>query len=271
MFGDLFYRSNPLLVCLALLGLLLAAREVGFMSARRGGPAPPAKEDRDLPIVLSSVLTLLSLMLAFTYSVSQGSFEKRRQLVIDEANVIKTVYLRAATLPHPMSDEIRDLCRQYAGLRMESSAIKKDSPEKIGEFDVQSGRLQDLMWSRVASLAADSPSATVSLFLQGLNELIDLHNKRLAAFRYRVPFSIYLVLFVISAVAVGLTGRHFGAHHQRRDVLTLIFAILVALTMWLILDLDSPVHGTIRVNQQSFIDLQQEIGPPRVDGQKRLN
>jgi|GEM_PF-562789 hypothetical protein len=267
MYDSLFYRSDPLLVCLVLLGLLLAAKEIGFRLARRTGRLP-GLDDKDIPLILGAVLTLLSLMLAFTYSVSNAHFERRRQLVIDEAGTISTVYRRAQVMPQPVGGEIQELCRQYGALRLELASVDHDNSKKIKEFDVRSRQLLDMMWSQAASLAKESPTATVSLLLQALNELSQIHGRRLAAYRSRVHLSIYIVLFTLSAVAVGLAGLHFGAHPQRRDVLTLVFTILVAMTMWLILDLDSPMYGTIRVGQHSFTDLQQEIGPPTRDALK---
>ncbi len=262
MYDNLFYRSDPSLVCLALLGLLLAAKEVGFRFSRRARSRPGLPDDADIPLILGSVLTLLSLMLAFTYSVSNAHFERRRQLVIDEAGTISTLYHRAQVMPQPVGSEIRELCRQYGALRLEIASLDKDTSTKLEEIDVRSKQLLESMWSRAASLAAADNSATVSLLLQSVNALAEIHSKRLAAFRSRVHLSIYFALFVISAVAVGLAGLHFGAHLQRRDVLTLVFTILLAMTMWLIMDLDSPIHGTITVGQYSFTDLQKEIGPP---------
>jgi hypothetical protein len=112
MLGNIFYQSNPLLICLALLGVLLLAVEIGFWIRKTGVKGgPDGIEKGDIAFIIGGVLTLLALLLGFTYSMSAGRFEHRRQLVIEEANAIGTTYLRAKTLPEPRSSEIQELLR----------------------------------------------------------------------------------------------------------------------------------------------------------------
>jgi hypothetical protein len=256
---NILYRFNPLLISLALIGVLLAAEEVGFRVKRRTKPVTEGIERGDIALILGAVLTLLALMLGFTYSMSENRFETRRQLVIEEANAIGTTYLRAKTLPEPRSSEIRELLRRYAGLRAGIGGRKDDTPEKIREVNNQAKQLHDSIWSHAAVLARENPNPIVSIFLQTLNEMIDFHSKRLAAFRNRVPFVIYLVLFVISSITFLLLGYYLGTRRQRVRILSMMLALLVAAVMWLILDLDQPVRGAIRASQQSLIDLQQDL------------
>ncbi len=258
----LFYRLNPVLISLALMVLMAIAAEFGYLSAKRTRPGSEKFEKTDITLILGAVLTLLSLMLGFTYSMSQGRYETRRQLVIQEANAIGTAYLRAKTVPEPWNSEIQDLLRQYAALRVEMTGMKNPTPEWVRELDTRSKKLHDAMWSRAAALARERPNPIVPIFLQSLNETIDLHGKRLAAFRSHVPVSIYLLLFGISVVAIGLLGYYSGTRQRRTWNLNLTFALLVAAVMWMILDLDNPVRGTIRSSQQSLIELQRDIGPP---------
>jgi len=268
---NFFYRLDPLLICLVLLGLMFAAGEASFLAMKRPRPGSEKVENADVALILGAVLTLLALMLGFTYAMSQGRFETRRQLVIDEANAIGTTYLRAQTLPEPRSSEIQDLLRQYAALRVEIAVVKDPSPERIREFDARSKKLHDAMWSRAAALARESPSPITSIFLETLNDTIDLHAKRLAAFKSHVPVSIYLVLIGISVAAVGLIGYYSGTRQRRIWNLSVIFGLLVAAVMWLILDLDNPVRGSIKASQQSLIDLQRDLGPPSRDALKLLD
>jgi hypothetical protein len=223
----------------------------------KGGP--DGIERGDIAFIIGGVLTLLALLLGFTYSMSAGRFEHRRQLVIEEANAIGTTYLRAKTLPEPRSSEIQELLRQYTALRVEVTSTKAPGPEKIREWDNRAKQLHGLLWVPAAALARESPTPVVSIFLVTLNEMIDLHTKRLAAFRNRVPSSIYLVLFVVSTILLWLVGHYFGSQQKRVRILTTLLAVLVASVMWLILDLDQPVRGAIRASQQSLIDLHQDL------------
>ena len=134
-----------------------------------------------------------------------------------------------------------------------------DTSEKIRGIDNQTKELHGLIWSHAAALARETPGPVIAAFLQPLNEMIDLHSKRLAAFRNRVPFSIYLVLFVVSIMILWLVGYYFGSSKQRVRILTTMLALLVASVMWLIMDIDQPVRGAIRASQQSLIDLYQDL------------
>ena len=270
MTGNIFYRLDPLLICLVLMGVLVAALEMGFWVRKgmvKGGS--DSIEKADIALILGAVLTLLALLLGFTSSMSMDRFETRRQLVVDEANAIGTTYLRAKTLPEPRSSEIQELLRRYTALRVEAASTMDDSPEKIRGIDNRTKELHGLLWSHGATLAREMPGPIIALFLQTLNEMIDLHSKRLAAFRNRVPFTIYLVLFVVSAITLGLVGYYFGFSKRRGRILTTMLALLVASVMWLIMDLDQPVRGAIKASQQSLIDLHPDLNQESQDATKK--
>jgi len=268
MSGNIFYRLDPLLICLALMGVLIVTAEIGFWTKRRKKAGSDNIEKGDIALILGAVLTLLSLLLGFTYAMSSGRFETRRQLVIEEANAIGTTYLRAKALPEPRSSEIQELLRQYTALRVEIAGMADTAPEKIREVDTRTKELHGLLWSHAAALARESPDPITSAFLETLNEMIDFHSERLAAFRDRVPFSIYLVLLVVSAITLWLVGNYFGTRGQRVRILTTMVAFLVASVMWLIMDLDQPVRGPIRASQQSLFDLHQDLSQESKDAAK---
>ncbi len=257
-----FFRGDPFLICLVLVLMMIAGGEVGFLAMRRVRRRTENINKSDIALFLGAVLTLLSLLLGFTYAMSQGRYETRRQLVIGEAEAIRTAYFRAGTIPEPRSSEVRELLRRYLDLRPEMLRAKDTTPETVREVNRRSRELQDAMDVHATALAKESPNAIVSLFVQSLDSLTDFQTKRMAAVRSRVPAAIFWVLVCISIVVVGLVGFYFGTHERQARLLTVVFSILVASVMWLILDLDSPALGTIRASQQSLVDLQQEIGPP---------
>jgi hypothetical protein len=264
------YRLDPLLICLLLMAVLVAASEIGYLAKKSiTKDTPDTIGKADMALIIGAVLTLLALLLGFTYAMSEGRFEARRQLVIEEANAIGTTYLRAKTLPEPRSSEVQELLRQYAALRVEMGSKTEYDPEKIREMDNKTKQLHSLLWSHAAALARENPNPVISVFLQTLNEMIDLHTKRMAAFRNRVPLAIYLVLFVISAVTLFLVGYYLGSHRQRVLILTALLAFLVASVMWLIMDLDQPVRGAIRTSQQSLLDLNQDLIQESKDAAKK--
>ncbi|HAM50471.1 MAG TPA: hypothetical protein DCP92_07150 [Nitrospiraceae bacterium] len=256
---NVFYRLDPLLICLVLVGVLVAASEIGFWVKGRMAKGADSIGKGDIPLIIGAVLTLLALLLGFTYSMSEGRFEERRQLVIDEANAIGTTYLRAKALPEPRSSEIQRLLRQYTALLVEIAGRIEDDPEKIRAMDNREKKLESLLWSHAAALARENPNPVISAFFVPLNEMIDLRAKKLAALRNRVPFPIYVVLLIVSVIALLMIGSYLGSHRQRALIVTALLALLVASVMWLIMDLDQPVRGAIRTSQQSLIDLNEEL------------
>jgi hypothetical protein len=265
MLENSFYRFGPVLMCLVLMGVMFGAEELGFRLMGRSLSDRTNVDKGDLALVLGAILTLLALLLGFTYAMSQSRFETRRELVIEEANAIGTAYLRATTFPGPRSSEIQELLRRYAALRAEIARTTADSPENIHEADRRSKELHDLLWSHAAALARENPTPVVSIFLQALNEMIDLHTKRLAAFRNRVPLSIYLVLFIVWVITLWLVGYYFGQRRKNARILTALVVLIVASVMWLIMDLDDPVRGVIRAPQDSLTDLVKDLNQaPRV-------
>src|SRR4030043_966010 len=134
MSGNIFYRLDPLLICLAFIGVLLVIVEIGFRAKGRTKAGSDSIEKADIALILGGVLTLLALMLGFTFAMSEGRFETRRQLIVEEANAIGTTYLRAKALPEPRSSQIQELLRQYRRLREEIASMTDDTPEKIREM-----------------------------------------------------------------------------------------------------------------------------------------
>ncbi len=269
MSENMLYRLDPVLICLVLMGVLVVAEELGFRVRKTASSGSDNIEKADIALILGAVMTLEALLLGFTYAMSENRFEIRRQLVVDEANAIGTTYLRAKALPEPRSSQIQELLRRYTALRAEILPMIDGTPEKILEADNKAKELHGLIWSHAAALARESPGPVVAIFLETLNEMIDLHSKRLAAFRNRVPLCIYLVLFVVSAIILWLAGYYFRSSKNTGRILTTMVALLVASVMWLIMDLDQPVRGAIKASQQSLIDLHQDLSQEAKDATKK--
>lgn len=257
---NILYRLDPRLICLILIGVLVVVSEIGFRLKKRNMAAVSAGiEKSDIALIIGAVLTLLALLLGFTYAMSESRFEARRQLAIDEANAIGTTYLRAKTLPEPHSSEVQELLRQYTALQVEKIDTMADELAQVRDRDNRAKQLHGLLWAHAIVLAKENANPIIALFLQTLNETIDLHAKRLAAYQNRVPVPIYRVLLIVSAITLWLVGYYFGSYRQRALVFTTLLAVLVASVMWLIMDLDQPVRGAIQTSKQSLFDLHQDL------------
>lgn len=253
--GEIIYGVNELVIALAIIGSLLAAVEVGY---RLGGKIPPELPDSAKSPVLAisgALLGLLALLLGFTISMSLSRFEHRRHLVVQEANAIGTTYLRSGLLPEPDRYEVAELLRSYVEARLDFFNRRND-PAEFKEVIDRNEKLQRELWSHVATAVQKDPRpVTTGLFIQTLNEVIDLHAERVAAMENHVPESVLLLLLLVALLAAMLVGYGCGLAKRRHLLSTSVLALLIGLVIFVIMDLDRPGRGLIRVSQESMVRL----------------
>ncbi|MCF6153644.1 MAG: hypothetical protein E3K36_00005 [Candidatus Brocadia sp.] len=189
--------------------------------------------------------------------MSLSRYDLRKQLVLEEANAIGTTYLRAQLLPEPHRTEISGLLRQYIDARIEGI-----QPGKFHDAIVKSERLHNQLWLRAVDISKKvSSPMIVSLFLNSLNEMIDLHAKRLDAFENCVPQIVLLLLFICGAMTILVTGYGCGLGNQRNFVPAAMMSVVLVVIILVIMDFDRPREGFIKVSQHSMIRLQQSLNP----------
>jgi hypothetical protein len=208
--------------------------------------------------VEAAVFGLLGLLLAFTFSGAAGRFEDRRFLIATEANDIGTAYLRLDLLHAAAQPEIRELFRRYLETRI---VIYRDAANE----DVTTARMDetvallDEIWAR--SLAAVSePGAQTSaamLLLASLNEMFDITSTRAAAMENHPLAVIFMLLVILSLLASMLAGYVLCVSKGRNWFYLLLFTTTISLTLYVIVDMEYPRYGLIRVDSadQSLIDL----------------
>ena len=214
---------------------------------------PPRKEQ--MGTIRDGLFILVSLLLGFTLSMATSRYAERRSLLVEEAISIGTTYLRASTLPQPYRDHSQQLLRQYVDTRLELDNVGIDN----SRFDAavsRAKRLQEDLWLDAAAIAEKDRSAITAVYLNSLNETIDLHEKRVAAFENRIPQPIWLLIIIASLIAVFTRGLTLTS----RFWLTLILVpITIAIVVALIADLDGPSRGLIRLDQRALERLKADI------------
>jgi hypothetical protein len=158
------------------------------------------------------------------------------------------------------AEQIRQLLRDYVGTRLE--AIRAG---KVAEGIRRSENIQQQIWTEAEAIAGkNSNSIVVGLFVQSLNEMIDLHAKRVqAGLRSRIPSPIWLGLFAVAALSLAAMGYQAGLTGTRRSLAIFAVAVTFSVVIELIADLDRPQEGVLRVGQHALLDLQQSMQPPR--------
>ncbi len=212
----------------------------------------------DLGIIQTATLTLLALIIGFTFSMAIDRHDNREILEEGEANAIGTQYLRADLLPDGASDKTKELLRQYLEQRI--LFYSKQSKEKVQEIRLRTDELQNALWKAVLPTARSQPSPTTALVVSGMNDVLNAQGYVQAAWWNRIPYPAWALMAAIALCANVLVG--FGARNFKKNIgLFMIFPFVTAISFFLIADIDSPRGGVIRIEARNLIALQQSITP----------
>jgi hypothetical protein len=271
----LFLDDLPLSgLAIVLLIAFWLASEIGFVFHRRFGRSGNSADGsaNDEAQVLATALLLLALLLGFTFSMALSRYDTRRAEVVKEANDIGTAWLRAGLVENPAGKALQARLATYAQARVAMAAAHEDADDDIAADRVMRSKaavLRKEIWDlTVAATQPDRSTAQATALIASINAVIDTATTREAAIDARVPGQVMLLLLVYSMVSAFLLGyvmSAYGSHH-RLAVLVLLF--LLAITIVLIVDLDRPQKGSIRVSQKALLELVADIGAPKPDSQR---
>jgi hypothetical protein len=200
-------------------------------------------------VVEGAILALLGLLMAFAFSGAATRFETRRQHIVHEANAIGTAYLRLDLLAPEAQGELRGLFRDYMDARLAAYGNLPWVPGTSPEYD-RSEKLLSQIWQRaVASLGRDAPTATTTLLLNALNEMIDVTTVRMVAIHTHAPVIIFALLIALALISALVAGAGMGGSGRPEWMHMVCFALTMAATVYLIIDLDAPRQGLIRIDR----------------------
>jgi hypothetical protein len=237
------------------LAIILTASEIGWQLGTRS----VGRAGGNVSTLESAMLGLLALIIGFTLSMALSRFEARRVAVLNEANAIGTTALRARLLPESHRTDILKLLKEYVQIRVDFVQSGRSMAE-LRTVANRSNVIQEASWQHAKAIVVkDNSMVPTGLFIQTLNEMIDDQEKRLAAFRSRVPNVVLLGLFGIAAIAGGFAGYASGLDPKRNRPPVYIMGFLVSAVILLIFDLDRPSSGFITNDQQSMIDVAASI------------
>lgn len=240
---------NPVPTWAIMLGAALfifAMNEVGFRLGRGQGPGLTSQDPS--AIVQGAAFTVLALLLGFSFSLALGRYDARRVALVREANAILTTYTRAKLLDARDSEVIRSDLRSYASQRI-AFARADAQPEQRAVADAKSFELQSDMWQATIRAAQRDPHSTiVPLFIGALNDTIGLSTEEGAVLVAHIPDVVIIGILLIAFIASAMMGYGFGRQGKRALGFKALFAVMLAIAIGLILDLDRPQRGLIRVN-----------------------
>lgn len=237
---------------LCFVALWFSAR-VGFFFVK----SRPLHEDQrdDFNVVQAGALTLLGLLIGFTFSMAIGRYDQRKNYEEAEANAIGTEYVRVDVLPATDAAKVRDLLRRYVDLRV--LFYTAQNGQQLQQINADTAKLQNELWSAVEVDAPAQPTPLTALALAGMNDVLNSQGYTQAAWWNRIPLEAWVLLVLISVGCNMLIG--YGAH--RRSALFIVLPLAVSVSFFLIADIDSPRGGIIRVQPQNLISLAQGLTP----------
>jgi hypothetical protein len=242
---------GPQLGSLVMLGMsagLLIAYELCYRLGRvRREEAHEARRSQ-ADVALAALFALLGLLLAFSFEIGESRFDRRKEIVLDEGTAIETAYLRAATIPHPHDARIQALLRRYAEHR-----LGVHTPEDLENAIRESATEHSQLWAETTEVARESPTPVVTLFVESVNRVLDLHEARITVGLFqRMPPAIFTMLYIVSLLAMGMVGLRAGFDRIRGWFVAVVLVIAIMSVIAMIDSLDSPISRLFRVSQYAI-------------------
>ena len=197
--------------------------------------------------IQAAVFALLGLLLGFTFANGISHLDQRRQLIVQESNAIGSAYLRLDLLPANQQPAMRELFRQYLDTRLEVYEKLPNLP--AAEADLQrAATLQEEIWSRAVTGSRDDPTQNVArLLLPALNEMIDVTTARTIALHTHVPPLIFGLSICVALLSGLIAGYDMARRKSRSWFHGLLYAVVISITIFTVIDLDYPRFGLIRL------------------------
>jgi hypothetical protein len=241
---------TELLIALGLIGGVVTAHELGFWlgSVRRSADET---FDRQVNLVRASTAALVAFLIGFAFSGAASRFIDRLDIIVKEANALGTAYLRADTIAEPQRSELKAALREYTADRVQ--LLSGERRDQIEPLLAKVGGLHERMWQPAIKATQDN-APLMAVVLPPLNEVIDLHSVHLAMARRHLPLPIMAVLLGATAISVGLIGFSNGRAGRRFSLLDSVYGVVLAVALWMTIDLDYPGIGLIRVSNRPIVE-----------------
>ena len=240
---------------------MLVCLEAGYRIGSYGVERHQDLEHEGTGTIEAAVFALLGLLLAFTFGGAMSRLESRRALIVQEANAIGTAYLRLDILPAAEQPGMRQLFREYLDARL-SGYEKLLQRDAASQDFARAAAIQQQIWSHaVVAGQTDSTQNTVRMLLPALNEMIDVTTARAIALDTHLPALIFLLLISVALLSALLAGQVMAKRKHRSALHMILYAAIISITIYAVLDLDEPRSGLIRLDRadQALIELRDSI------------
>jgi hypothetical protein len=247
-------RSPFFIFAVSFVAMWLAGRIGARLRKKRLNLESDLRQDLDL--VVTANLTLLALIIGFSFSMAISRYDQRKSYEEAEANAIGTEYLRAGLLPGSDTAKVRLLLKDYLDQRIAFYLTRDD--EKIRQVNAKTAQVQTQLWSAVQSLAATQSTPVMALVLSGMNDVLNSQGYTQAAWWNRIPTEAW-VLMVVIAMCGNLLVSYTRHRINQGGLQFLVLPLILSIAFFLIADIDSPRRGVVRVRPQNLISLVESL------------
>lgn len=241
--------------------LFVVSLLVLWLSARLGASWRKRRElddemREDFGVVLAATLTLLGLIIAFTFSMATTRYDLRKNYEEAEANAIGTEYVRADLMPPESAAKMRTLLRTYIDQRILFYTVRDQ--RRVKQINDYTAQLQSQLWSSVTTPAKEQPTPVIALAVAGMNDVLNSEGYTQAAWWNRIPTAGWVLMIVIAICCNLLMG--FAARRVEKEALLLtVLPLILSISFFLIADIDSPRGGLIRIQPQNLVSLRDSL------------
>jgi hypothetical protein len=252
--AELVDRPGPMLV-VSFVGLLLAAM-LGVVAQNAWNPVK-ASDHNELAIVQSAALTLLGLIVGFSFAMAISRYDQRKDLEEAEANAIGAEYVRADLMPESAAAATRSMLKRYLDQRI--LFYQTSDQGELEQIGAETARLVADLWASARSLAVAEPTPVAALVASGMNDVLNSADTTTAAWLDRIPIPAWWLMVMIGVganVTLGFGARRFNS------LLLLVVPLTVSVSLFLIADIDSPRGGVVQVQPENLIRLAKSLNAP---------
>ena len=246
--------NRPLILFVPTVLLLWFASYAGAVLRKRR-PLPPDTRE-DFGVVQAAALTLLALIIGFTFSMATTRYDLRKSYEEAEANAIGTEYVRAGLLPPADAARMQSQLLTHTDLRI--AFYRARDEQELRQINADTAKLQDQMWTAVQTPALSQPTPVMALAVSGMNDVLNSQGYTQAAWWNRIPVAAWVFL-ILTAIGCNLLVGYGSRSIQARSGLLFVMPLLVGISFLLIADIDSPRGGLIHVAPQNLAALWQSL------------
>ena len=249
--------NNPLLVFLLSFIAMWLSAWIGWWFRRRQGTLD-AELREDFGFILAATLTLLGLIIGFSFSMATSRYDQRKTYEEAEANAIGTEYVRADLLPAADAERVTALLRNYLDERI--AFYKAGDGQELQQINARTAHVQADLWSAIRTPATAQPTPVMALVVSGMNDVLNSQGYTQAAYWNRIPTAAWGLMAAI-AIGCNLLVGYGSQSTKAGSKLLPILPLVVSIAFMLIADIDAPRHGIILVQPQNLISLAESLTP----------